>query len=231
MYQREDVAKTFDKERDEFLHQKYKHKVESNILRRVLEKLKSNKKIKVLDVACGTGRMLPVVLEYNVDYTGLDMSKSMTKYLKEKAKKMNKEKDVKLVIGDATKIPFKDETFDFVFSYHLTWHLPEETQKKMILEMQRVTRDGGYFVFDILNKNFIWEKIKSALQIKKLEGIHRMDVKATKKAISSANISFEKLSDAQIENAHLYNLFNLVNIFRKILPINLYHMIYFIIKK
>lgn len=231
LYRRGDVAETFDRERDEFLYQKYKHKIEANILKKVLEKLKSDQKVKILDVACGTGRMLPVVLEYKVDYTGLDTSKSMTKYLREKAKKMNKEKDVKLVIGDATKIPFKDESFDFVFSYHLTWHLPPESEKKMILEMQRVTKRGGYFVFDILNSNFISEKIKKISGFKSEKGIYKMGVSEIKKLLLSREYFLEKLSDAKIKNSFLYSLFNLVNIFRKVLPINLYHMVYFIVKK
>lgn len=231
LYKRDDVAKTFDKERDEFAYQKYKHKLEANILKRVLKKLKSDKKITILDVACGTGRMLPTVLEYNIDYTGLDTSKSMTKYLKGKAKKMGKEKDVKLVIGDATKIPFKDESFDFVFSYHLTWHLPEETEKKMILEIQRVTKKEGYFVFDILNKNFIWERVKKLFVANSEKGIYKMSIGETKKIISSKNISFEKLSDAKIKNSFTYSLFNIINEIRKILPLNLYHMVYFIVKK
>jgi ubiquinone/menaquinone biosynthesis C-methylase UbiE len=226
LYQREGTAKNFDDERKEFLYQRYKHKIEANILKKILKV--NNGPLKVLDVACGTGRMVPEIFKGNpnVEYTGLDTSNAMTAFLKHRAKILDKEKQIKLIIGDATKLPFKDNTFDVAFTYHLTWHLPKEEQIKMIKELERVTKKGGYFVFDILNSNFVYEKFKS----KNLEGIYKINPDDVKKIISSQDIKIEKLNDAIITNPLKYSIFNIINNIKKLLPLNMYHMLYFVVR-
>ncbi|MDD3151247.1 MAG: class I SAM-dependent methyltransferase, partial [Candidatus Gastranaerophilales bacterium] len=79
-YQEKNVVSTFDEEREEFEYQRYKHEIESKFLTNAISEISSKEKIKVLDVACGTGRMLPIVFSQNWDmeYTGLDTSKEMT---------------------------------------------------------------------------------------------------------------------------------------------------------
>src|SRR3989344_1294041 len=164
IYMRNKVVDVFDKERKEFYYQRYKHKVEANFLKKAINSLNWGN-IKVLDVACGTGRMLPEIfsVKKNIKYTCLDSSEEMVKCLIEKAKKLGIEKSIKIKIGDATKIPFKDNKFDIVFSYHLLWHLPLENQKKIVKEMVRVCKNGGTVIFDIVNNKFLWGKIKELL--------------------------------------------------------------------
>jgi len=229
-YQKEKIAKVFDKERKKYLFQRYKHKIESNFLKKTLDKFNKNKKIKVLDVACGTGRMLPelILSKRNIEYHGLDSSLAMTSHLKEKAKKLNF--PVKVKIGDATKLPYKDNEFDIVYTYHLTWHLPENLQKKMILEMLRVTKKKGYLVFDVLNENFVWDKYKHLFGKKPTEGIHKVSVKKIKKMFKRYDHKIEKLSDFPVKNSFVHSIFNIVNLSRKILPRNMFHMIYFRVK-
>lgn len=231
-YQKKEVVSTFDKERDLFAYQREKHKIEANLLIDSLKKLKQ-KEIKVLDVACGTGRMLPVIFSQDkeIDYTGLDTSDEMTSILLKKAKNLGVEKKMKLKIGDATKIPFKDESFDLVFSYHLLWHLPKEEQEKIIKEMIRVTKREGVVIFDILNENFIWEKIKKILGLKDTEGIHKLKLSEIRRIIGKQEYALERVNDAPIKNNFLYSLFSIINKTRKILPTNLFHMVYFQIKK
>src|SRR3989344_5270856 len=108
-YRNEGVANSFDPDRSKYEHQKYKNRFEANILKKVLHEFKG-KDVKILDVACGTGRMLPVVFKHNQDakYFGLDTSKVMTKYLIKKAEKLGKEKVITLVYSNAAKMPFKD---------------------------------------------------------------------------------------------------------------------------
>lgn len=227
----EEVANVFDSKRDKYKFQKYRHKIESSFLKKTLEKIGKNSKIKVLDVACGTGRMLETVKNANqsLEYYGLDTSKSLTKKLKEKAKKIDIKVNIKL--GDATEIPFDDNTFDLVYTYHLTWHLPPKIQKKIILEMLRVVKKEGYIVFDILNSTFLWEKIKIMFKLKKTEGMYKMSVSEVKNFLSDSDYTLEKLLDFPIKNSIIYSIFNLINKFRKVLPLSLSHMIFFRVKK
>jgi ubiquinone/menaquinone biosynthesis C-methylase UbiE len=223
-YQDEKVVNMFDKERGKHLYQKYKHQVESSFLKKAISSLNENK-IKVLDVACGTGRMLPEVFsnKNEIEYVGLDTSESMTNILKQKAKEMGVEKKVKIVVGDATKIPFEDNSFDLVYSFHLLWHIPQEEQEKIIKEMLRVTKPNGMIIFDVLNKNFFLELFKKN---KESEGIYKMKIKDIQNILNKNRIRLDKLNDAIIKNDKLYLLFNVINQIRKIMPLGVYHMIY-----
>ena len=97
IYKEKDKVKVFDEARNKYLYQKHKHKIESSFLKNNILLLNKNK-IRVLDVACGTGRMLPEVfsVKKNIEYVGMDTSESMTKDLKEKAKILGIEKQVKV---------------------------------------------------------------------------------------------------------------------------------------
>jgi|GEM_PF-1234391 ubiquinone/menaquinone biosynthesis C-methylase UbiE len=230
-YRKSEVADVFDNERKKYLFQKYKHKIEFNFLKKTIMLFDKNKKIKILDVACGTGRMLPEItrIRKNLEYHGLDSSEEMTFHLKRKAKKMNFPVNIK--IGDATKLPYGNDTFDLAYTYHLTWHLPVELQIKTISEMLRVVKDNGYVLFDTLNSQFLWEKIKFMLGVKKTDGIHKLSVKDVKKFLKDYNYNIEKLSDFPVKNSFLYSILNIINKAREILPTNMFHMIFFRVKK
>ena len=221
-YRKKDTVGVFDKARDKYLYQKYKHKIESSFLKKAIKSLKKDN-IKILDVACGTGRMLRGIfsIKKDIEYYGIDTSKEMIKHLKEKAKKLSVEKNVKIKIGDAEKMPFKEESFDIVYSFHLLWHLEKEGQEKIIKEMLRVCKNEGVIIFDILNKNFVWERIKKFLR-KETKEIYKLSIKDIKNIIKSDNFKIEKLNDF---------LLNIFNIFRKSIPNSFFHMIYFKIKK
>jgi len=232
-YQKKAVVDSFDKGRNKYAFQKYKHKTEADFLKNTLKSIKKDK-IKILDVGCGTGRMLPEIFSIGkeIEYFGLDTSKEMVKHLKEKAKKLSLGKEVKVKIGDASKLPFNNGTFDVVFTYHLLWHIPKENQREVIKEMERVTKKGGFIVFDVLNKDFIWEKIKIILSKKKEEGLYKIRINEAKKMINnSRNIKIGKLNDAPIKKDFFYNVFNLINKTSTIFPQRFYHMLYLRIGK
>ncbi len=226
------TTKSFDEERSKYEFQRYKHKIEADFLKKALREIKKDK-IKILDIGCGTGRMLAEVFSVgkDIEYIGLDTSKPMIKHLKKKAKKLGIEKKVKVKISGASKIPFKDNEFDIVFSYHLLWHIPKEEQEKIIGEMLRVCRKRGRIIFDILYKNFIWEKIKILIGKNKTQGIYKLSIGNIKEIIQDKDFKIEKLNDFPIKNNFKYNIFNVFNKIRKVLPRLFYHMIYFKVKK
>jgi len=230
-YKEKSNVKVFDNDRKKYLFQKYKHQVESNFLKKAIESLKKDD-IEILDVACGTGRMLPEIfsVKKNIKYYGIDTSKEMIKHLKGKARKLSIEKDVKIKTGDAENIPFKGKSFDIVFSYHLLWHLPKEVQEKIIKEMLRTCKNKGIIIFDILNKNFIWEKMKKFFG-KRTKGIYKLSVKDIEEIIKSNEFKIEKINDFPVKNIMVYSILNTINTFRKPFPNNLYHMIYFKVEK
>jgi ubiquinone/menaquinone biosynthesis C-methylase UbiE len=58
-----------------------------------------------------------------------------------------------LETGDAENLLFKDETFDFVFSYHALEHI--QNPKKALKEIHRVLKKGGGFWIGTPNKSRI----------------------------------------------------------------------------
>ncbi|PNX50066.1 MAG: hypothetical protein BV456_07975 [Thermoplasmata archaeon M8B2D] len=94
-----------------------------------------------------------------------------------------------------------------------------------------MTKKGGYVVFDILNENFLWEKIKKNLGRRPTDGIYKMKASDVRKIIGTKGASIEKLSDFPERNPFLYFFLNSINLIRKILPSPFFHMIYFRVKK
>lgn len=230
-YREEEVVKSFDKDRSRYAYQRYKHKIESRFLDKTIWKVKKSRtedpSIKVLDVACGTGRMLRTLKDTArvIDYTGLDTSKEMLLQLNKKSKDIYLYK-VKTKIGDATKIPFPDKVFDVTYTYHLLWHLPEREQRTIIKEMIRVTKKGGYVIFDVLNDFFIYEGLKLMMNKESTKGIYKTDIQDLKHFLRKYNYKIEKLCDFPIKNDKIYSIANILNNVRRVMPLGLFHMVY-----
>lgn len=90
---------------------------------------------KVLDVPVGTGRMLKFFEKSGFDVTGVDSSEDMLAL----AGKL-KVKNVILKQGDATKLEFKDKSFDAVLCLRLLHLVPEKEMQKIMKELTRVAK-------------------------------------------------------------------------------------------
>ena len=72
---------------------------------------------KVLVVGCGRGIEAAVIAEeLGVNVVGIDLISEFDS----RAAKL-----ATLCVGDATKIGFEDQSFDFVYSFHALEHIPE----------------------------------------------------------------------------------------------------------
>lgn len=100
--------------------------------------------VRVLDVACGTGhflRMLGAALPDEVKLFGLDLSPH---YIARARQVLPRDLDVSLVCDDAEKMPFLDGSFDAVTSVFLLHEVPAEVRARVLAEMARVVRPGGF---------------------------------------------------------------------------------------
>ena len=117
-----------------------------------LDLLGMKPKDKVLDVGCGKGIFLARTRKtYKVKGVGVDFSsKSIAR-----AKKWSKTNLV-FQVADATKLPFDDQTFDYVLSFDTLEHIQD--QEKALSEMVRVLKGKGKLLIYTLNKNqsFTW---------------------------------------------------------------------------
>lgn len=93
---------------------------------------------RVLDVAAGTGTSSEPYADAGVDVVALDFSLGMLKVGK------RRRPDIDFVAGDATALPFADNSFDAVTISFGLRNVNEP--KKALAEMLRVTKPGGTLV-------------------------------------------------------------------------------------
>jgi ubiquinone/menaquinone biosynthesis C-methylase UbiE len=128
----------------------------------------------VLDLGCGNGLMLTEVLRQGGQYIGLDFSKQLLKIAKKRYKDEIKKKQVKFFLATATKLPFENNSFDFVFSFAVLHHIPSaRLRQKFFIEMFRVLRPGGQGAMLVWNlrhsKKYLSEAKNEALGVSGLD--------------------------------------------------------------
>jgi len=108
--------------------------------------------LKVLDVGCGLGgpcRMLAD--EYNCQTTGIDLSHEYIRTASSLSELVNLNDKTTFIQGNATELPFDDQTFDVVWTQHVQMNIPNKN--KFYSEISRVLKPDGYFLFyEILRK-------------------------------------------------------------------------------
>lgn len=92
----------------------------------------------ILDMGCGEGTRLGLVTAKGVLGQGIDISKTAILMAKKRYPKL------KFILGNLSKLPYKNDYFDLVYSAFVLEHLANP--EKMINEAVRVVKSGGYLV-------------------------------------------------------------------------------------
>jgi ubiquinone/menaquinone biosynthesis C-methylase UbiE len=107
---------------------------------------RDQRQLKLLDVACGTGRLLRQVrLAFPaLQLTGLDLSPA---YLEEARQHLQPLHAAEWAVGNAEAIPAADASQDVVTCVFLFHELPPVVRRRVAAEMARVLKPGGQLVF------------------------------------------------------------------------------------
>lgn len=90
---------------------------------------------RVLDVACGTGRITELLVrEGFAEVVGCDVSSAMLAVAKRRVP------NVEFFESDATSLPFEDDSFDVVTCIGLLMHLPATARVAVLKELARISR-------------------------------------------------------------------------------------------
>jgi len=124
---------------------------------------------RVLDLGCGNGLMARDVIARGGQYFGLDISAKLIAIAKKRNKELVKKSGIKFAVGNALKMPYKNNFFDFVFSFAVMHHVPSEEQRiKFLSEIKRVLKPGRTAVIKNWNLLSPWanKKYKIGMQLK-----------------------------------------------------------------
>ncbi len=172
-------------------------------LKLISERIPTHRKVKLLDLGCGTGRFsIPIAAKPKFSVTGADSSKEMLS----KAKRKKGSTQVKWDIQDASSLSYADSTFDAVFMSHLLHHVDHPLT--VVRECYRVLRPEGVIlnryapiedISDDPEHRFFPETLKiDEARIPTLEQVEKWFRTAGFKDISSMTIiqrSFESAED------------------------------------
>lgn len=100
--------------------------------------------LEVLDVGCGTGRMVENLRKFGAKVTGVDVSEKMLEVAKKRFG------STEFVLGDVEDLPFENERFDMVIATFVIVHLRELQQA--FDEVYRVLKPGGVFIVSNVNQ-------------------------------------------------------------------------------
>jgi len=100
---------------------------------------------RILDVACGTGRLLSMLGAAlpGAAFTGVDLSPH---YVAHARRALAPTLDVSLLVENGERLPFEDGRFDVVTCLYLFHELPRDVGQRVLAELVRVVRPGGRVV-------------------------------------------------------------------------------------
>lgn len=105
----------------------------------------------VLEVGCGGGILCEEIARMGFDVTGIDPSGKSLKTAESHAKASSL--SINYVMGKGEALPYPDNSIDIVFCCDVLEHVYD--LPKVISEISRVLKPGGYFFYDTLNRTFI----------------------------------------------------------------------------
>ncbi|OPZ19819.1 MAG: Ubiquinone biosynthesis O-methyltransferase [candidate division BRC1 bacterium ADurb.BinA364] len=97
-----------------------------------------------LDLGCGQGRHAAIVQRHGARVVGLDGAFAQALAARRRIERA--------AAADARALPFRPETFDFIYSANVLHHLPgREEQRRAAAELWRSLKPGGRFILHEIN--------------------------------------------------------------------------------
>lgn len=155
---------------------------------------------KILDLGCGTGRMLEYLEEYGQKIYGLDSSREALTYCLRRNLSNN------LITGDVHYLPFRNNCFDLIIASDVLEHAKDDFI--VLSELFRILQKGGLLLITVPAYSFLWSS-HDILH----KHYRRYKSSNLRKLITKANFKIEKIS---YFNFFIFPLVLLFRSFKKI---------------
>jgi ubiquinone/menaquinone biosynthesis C-methylase UbiE len=132
----------------------------------------------ILDVGCGAGKNMEELRPVG-RVVGADISKEAVDFCKKRGLK-------NVVVGDITKLPFKDEKIDVVTALDVIEHVDD---RAALLEIKRVLKRTGIVVITVPAYQWLWSEWDVVLHHKK-----RYTIAALERKLSEVGFRVQKAS-------------------------------------
>jgi SAM-dependent methyltransferase len=99
---------------------------------------------RVLELGCGNGKTLPVMIQRGWHVTAIDLSRKAVSLSRNVLKGSSA---AEIMVADARSTPIKSNSFDAVFAIHVTGHMYEPDRQEIAREVIRTLKPGGILFF------------------------------------------------------------------------------------
>lgn len=103
---------------------------------------------KLLDLGCGLGRHSILFAQEGFDVTAIDLSEYGVNELNKKKDGLN----INTYVCDMHDMPFEDESFDYIWAYHVISHTDTRGFKEVLREIKRVLKPNGEIYISLSSK-------------------------------------------------------------------------------
>ena len=141
----------------------YQEEQEAKI-RTALTEINLTRKDTIIDLGCGTGQLLPHILNSVKLVVCVDVSRNLLAQTKTRTQHR---RQVVLLRADADNLPFQPHKLDVAFAITLLQNMPSPI--RTLNEMKRVTREDGIFVVTGLKKCFSEQQFEQLLKQARFE--------------------------------------------------------------
>lgn len=119
----------------------------------IMEKLNLQNTDEYIEIGCGGGILLRMVLQKVKKAAALDHSADMVELSKENNAEYVESGQAEILQGDAAKLPWKDNSFTTAASAHMFFFV--EKPEQVLSEIYRVLKPRGRFALVTMNNNIL----------------------------------------------------------------------------
>ncbi len=138
----------------------YENQAEKIALERLLKFIPKKQRGKIIDIGAGFGRLAPT---YAPLFKKCLLIEPSAKLLKEAKNFCRQYRHLSFQRSFVEKLPVEESSFNVVLMIRVAHHLQD--LEKMIMEIKRILKPGGYFIMEFANKMHVKNRLEALIKL------------------------------------------------------------------